>query len=91
MVKTGNDCQLTDYRSSRGKNCYGSLLRESVVPTKCLSIRARGMCVVPRPRRKCACHSLRLPRARGLAGPAGSVGSVGPAGPTDSQTPGWDL
>ena len=35
MAKTGNECQLTDYMSSRGKNCYGSLLRGSVVPTRC--------------------------------------------------------
>ena len=34
MVKTGNECQLTDCMSSRGKNCCGSLLRGSVVPTK---------------------------------------------------------
>ena len=34
MVETGNECQHTDYMSSRGKNCYGSLLRESVVPAK---------------------------------------------------------
>ena len=33
MVKTGNDCLLGNYISSRGKNCYGSLLRGSVVPT----------------------------------------------------------
>ena len=38
MVKTGNECQLTDYMSSRGKNCYGSLLRGSVVPTKFLLV-----------------------------------------------------
>ena len=30
MVKTGNECQLTDYMSSRGKNCCGSLWRGSV-------------------------------------------------------------
>ena len=33
MVNTGNDCLLGNYMSSRGKNCYGSLLRGSVVPT----------------------------------------------------------
>ena len=38
MVKTGNECQLTDYMSSRGKNCYDSLLRGSVVPTKFLLV-----------------------------------------------------
>ena len=38
MVKTRNECQLTDYMSSRGKNCYGSLLRGSVVPTKFLLV-----------------------------------------------------
>ena len=38
MVKTGSECHLTDYMSSRGKNCYGSLLRESVVPTKFLLV-----------------------------------------------------
>ena len=27
MVKTGNECQLTDYMSSHGKSCYGGLLR----------------------------------------------------------------
>ena len=36
MVETGNECQLTDYMSSRGKNCYGGLFRGSVVPTKFL-------------------------------------------------------
>ena len=38
MVTTGNECQLTDYMSSRGKTCYGSLLRGSVVPTKFLLV-----------------------------------------------------
>ena len=38
MVKTGNECQLTDYMSSRGKKCHGSLLRGSVVPTKFLLV-----------------------------------------------------
>ena len=38
MVKTGNECQPTDYMSSRGKNCHGSLLRESVVPPKFLLV-----------------------------------------------------
>ena len=38
MVKTGNECQLTDYMSSRGKNCYGSLLRGSLVPAKFLLV-----------------------------------------------------
>ena len=38
MVKTGNECQLTDNMSSRGKSCYGSLLRGSVVPTKFLLV-----------------------------------------------------
>ena len=38
MVKTGNECQLTDYMSSRGKNCYSGLLRESVVPAKFLLV-----------------------------------------------------
>ena len=36
MVKTGNECLLGNYMLSRGKNCYGSLLRGSVVPTKFL-------------------------------------------------------
>ena len=31
MVKTGNECQ-------RGKNCYGSLCRGSVVPAKFLLV-----------------------------------------------------
>ena len=34
MVKTGNECQHTDYMS----NCYGSLLRGSVVPVKFLLV-----------------------------------------------------
>ena len=34
MAKTRHECQLTDYISSRGKNCHGRLLRGSVVPTK---------------------------------------------------------
>ena len=34
MVATGNECQHTHYMSSRGKNCYDTLLRGSVVPTK---------------------------------------------------------
>ena len=38
MVKTGNECQLTDYMSSRGENSCGSLLRGSVVPTKFLLV-----------------------------------------------------
>ena len=38
MVKTGNECQLTDWMSSRGKNCDGSLLRGSVVPAKVLLV-----------------------------------------------------
>ena len=38
MVKTGNECQHTDYMSSRGKNCYDSLLRGSVVPAKFLLV-----------------------------------------------------
>ena len=38
MVKTGNECQLTDHMSSHGENCYGSLLRESVVPAKFLLV-----------------------------------------------------
>ena len=39
MVKTRNECQLTDYMSSRGENCYGSLtLRGSVVPTQFLLV-----------------------------------------------------
>ena len=36
--KTRNECQHTDYMSSRGKNCCGSLLRESVVPAKFLLV-----------------------------------------------------
>ena len=38
MVKTRNEWQLTDCVSSRGKNCYGSLLRGSVVPSKFLLV-----------------------------------------------------
>ena len=38
MVKTGNECLLGNYMSSRGKNCYGILLRGSVVPTKFLLV-----------------------------------------------------
>ena len=38
MVKTRNECQLTDHMSSRGKNCYGSLLRGRVVPNKFLLV-----------------------------------------------------
>ena len=38
MVKTGNECQHTDYTSSRGKSCCGSLLRGSVVPAKVLLV-----------------------------------------------------
>ena len=37
MVKTGNECQLTAYMSSRGY-FYGTLLRGSVVPTKFLVV-----------------------------------------------------
>ena len=38
MVETGNECQLTDYMSSHGKNCHGGLLRGSVVPAKFLLV-----------------------------------------------------
>ena len=38
MAETGNECQLTDYLSSRGKNCSGSLLLDSVVPAKILLV-----------------------------------------------------
>ena len=38
MVKTGNEYQLTDYTSSRGKNCYSGLLCESVLPAKFLLV-----------------------------------------------------
>ena len=38
MVKTGNECLLGNCMSSSGKNCYGSLLRGSVVPTKFLLV-----------------------------------------------------
>ena len=38
MVKTGNECQVTDYMSSHGKSCYGGLLRGSVVPAKFLLV-----------------------------------------------------
>ena len=38
MVETGNECQHTDHKASRGKNCYGSLLRGSVVPAKFLLV-----------------------------------------------------
>ena len=38
MVETGNECQHTDCMSSRCKNCYGGLLRGSVVPAKFLLV-----------------------------------------------------
>ena len=38
MVKTRNECQLTDYMSSHGKSCHGGLLRGSVVPAKFLLV-----------------------------------------------------
>ena len=38
MVETGNECQHTDYMSSRGKNCYGRLLRGTVFPAKFLLV-----------------------------------------------------
>ena len=38
MVKTRNECQLTDYMSSRGKTCICGLLRESIVPAKFLPV-----------------------------------------------------
>ena len=38
MVKTGNECLLGNYMSSRGKSCTGSLMRGSVVPTKFLLV-----------------------------------------------------
>ena len=38
MVKTGIECLLGNCMSSRGKNCYGSLLRGSVVPAKFLLV-----------------------------------------------------
>ena len=38
MVKTGNECLLGNYMSSRGKDCFGSLFRGSVVPTKFLLV-----------------------------------------------------
>ena len=38
MVKTRNECLLGNYMSSRDKNCYGSLLRGSVVPAKFLLV-----------------------------------------------------
>ena len=38
MVKTGNECLLGNYMSSRGEICYGSLLRGSVAPTKFLLV-----------------------------------------------------
>ena len=38
MVETGHECQLTDYMSSHGKNCYGGLLRGRVVPGKFLLV-----------------------------------------------------
>ena len=38
VVKTGNECLLGNYMSSRGKKCYGSLLRGSFVPTKLLLV-----------------------------------------------------
>ena len=43
MVKTGSECQLTDYMSSRGKNCYGNLLRGCVVPAKVLACGRRDI------------------------------------------------
>ena len=45
------------------------------------------MCVVPRPRRKCACHSLCLTRARVVfAGQLGQPGQTGP-GPQTPRLP----
>ena len=38
MVETGNVWQHTNYMSSRGKNCFCSLLRGSVVPAKFLLV-----------------------------------------------------
>ena len=38
MVKTGNECQLTDYMSQHGNLCYSGLLRGSVVPAKFLLV-----------------------------------------------------
>ena len=38
MVETGNECQLTDHMSSHGNNCYGGLLRGSVVAAKFLLV-----------------------------------------------------
>ena len=38
LVETGNECQLTDYKSSRGKNRHGSLLRGCVVPAEFLLV-----------------------------------------------------
>ena len=38
MFETGNECLLGNYMSSHGKNCYGGLLRGSVVPTKFLLV-----------------------------------------------------
>ena len=38
MVKTGNECLSGNDMSSRGKNCFGSLLRGSVVPAKFLLV-----------------------------------------------------
>ena len=43
MVQTGNECQHTDYVSSRGKNCCGSLLRGSVVPAKVLLVLLKSL------------------------------------------------
>ena len=37
-LEAGNECLLGNNMSSRGKNCYGSLLRGSVVPTKFLLV-----------------------------------------------------
>ena len=38
MVETGREGQFTDYMSSHGKNCYGGLLRGTVVPAKFLLV-----------------------------------------------------
>ena len=55
MVKTGNECQHTDYMSSRGMNCFGSLLRGSVVPAKFLLVLLKHVACGRRDIRRVGC------------------------------------
>ena len=55
MVKTGNECLLGNYMSSRGKTCHGSLLRGSVVPTKFLLVLLNTLLVAGRDIQRVGC------------------------------------